>query len=292
MPAPRLLRQVAGCLCLALLPALARAEPPEGAYSLSIGGANGLALPVGETQPQCQFTPSGIVCVEKSDLATDTAGVVTGSATLTRPGNTELDLELALEGRVSGTTASPRVQLSFTATGTAMGPNNAPPPPPGEDPPEERDTLGVTGDGRMSCRLTFPGSIRFLCVARARLCLLRDGVQLDCLRFPFRALLRAARTPLAVELELATDASNRVTGDAQVRLGEREPIACDASGKYVPRKDESTLRLECSDAAAGAQLRLDKAVLADGGVTSGRLVFKVAGQKGKLVRAPRPPPSP
>jgi hypothetical protein len=103
---------------LGLVASTARAEPPAGEYTIAIGGDRGLVLP-SEISHECEMTPEGEVCI-LGDIATDATGAVAGSAVMTAEGpGLALDLDMAVDGQMSGSTDKPRAVLDFDVNGTA-----------------------------------------------------------------------------------------------------------------------------------------------------------------------------
>ena len=253
-------------LCAAaLLASAARAEMPAGAYTISILGDNALVFPSGTIENQCESTPDGLACAS-SDVHTDASGAVSGTGTLTLTGgDVTLDLGLALEGQISGTTVKPKTVVGFTAEG---------------DGSYQGIPLTVTGGGRLKCAIDPTVADQLFCKGRAKLCVYMSGEKLGCTGLPFATSFAFERTPFDISLDLATDPKNGVTGDAQVLINAAPAFDYTAKGKYKPKTDTTTLKLVGVDPAAKTKIALKSALLEGGGASSGTVVFKVAGMKG------------
>jgi hypothetical protein len=178
----------------------------------------------------------------------------------------DVDIDLVLDGAIAGSTVKPKVVLDFTADGTAT---------------DGIDTLDVEGAGRMKCKLDVNPSPLF-CKGKAKICAFDGADRVGCARLPFATVLEFERTPFDIQLVLATDDRNVVTGDADVLIDAVPAASYLAKGKYKPTADTTNLKLTGTDPALKTKLALKKGALAGGGASAGTLVFKVAGQTGKV----------
>ena len=233
----------------------AGAEQPSGAYTVEINGDGGLIVPTGGAEV-CQ----GGVCVS-TDVTTNANGVVSGSGVVTIASETaSIDLDLA--GRVSGTTAKPKLVLGFAATGSANG-------------------ASVAGKGKLKCVLgNTPTALD--CSGKAKVCAFQLGHKLGCEKLPFATQVAFLRQPFALDLDLQTILQRTVTGEANARIGAITIASYAAKGKYQSSADASTLVLKGTDSSQKTKVVLKKVALAAGGPTAGRALFKLMGQKGAV----------
>ena len=234
----------------------AAAETPSGGYTIPINGESGLVVPTGQGEV-CQ----GGVCVS-TDVTTDAVGIVSGSGNVSIDAGATADIDLALAGRVSGTTAKPKLALAFVASGQANG-------------------ASVEGKGKLKCVLgNVAGELD--CTGKARLCAFQLGHKLGCEKLPFATQVAFARQPFELDLDLQTVLMGTVTGEAGARIGAITVASYFVKGKYKPGTDASNLVLKSSDPAQKTKVALKKVVLAAGAPTAGTAVFKLMGQKGKV----------
>jgi hypothetical protein len=234
----------------------AAAEVPSGAYAIQVNGDSGLVLPTGGAE-----VCDGGVCVS-TDVTTDADGIVSGSGNVSIDSGATADIDLDLVGRVSGTTAKPKLVLAFAAAGQANG-------------------VGVAGKGQLKCALgSDPNALD--CTGKAKLCAFQLGHKLGCEKLPFAAQVAFARQPFELDLDLQTVLAGTVTGEAGAQVGAITLASYVVKGKYKASTDASTLALKSQDPAQKTKVALKKVVLAAGGPTSGTAVFKLMGQKGRV----------
>ena len=232
----------------------ARAEEPAGAYTIEINGESGLIVPTGDGEV-CQDG----VCVSTS-VTTNADGVVSGSGVVALDTDVTGTIDLELAGRVSGTTAKPKVALAFAASG-------------------EADGVHVEGKGKLKCQLgSAPSALE--CTGKMKVCAFELGQKLGCEKLPFATQVAFLRQPFALDLDLQTVLKGTVTGDANARIGAITVASYAAKGKYKASADASTLVLKSTDPSQKTKVALKKVVLSAGGPTAGTAVFKLMGQKG------------
>lgn len=250
---PGLAAVCAIAVCLAWAPR-ARAELPAGSYTIEVNGDSGLIVPTGAGEV-CQDG----VCVS-TDVSTNANGVVSGSGNVAIDTDITADVDLAFTGRVSGTTAKPKVVLAFTAAGTADG-------------------LDVAGKGKLKCAVgSTPGELD--CGGKLKLCAFQAGKKLGCQKLPFATQVGFARQAFSLELDLETILGATVIGDASARIGVVSIASYTVKGKYKSSADASNLALKSADRALKTKVALKKVVLEGGAPTAGKAVFKLMGQKG------------
>jgi hypothetical protein len=252
-----------GLVCLFLATG-ARAETPDGAYSVDLGDGGNLAFPNGADEI-CEELDGTEGCIT-SDVATDANGAVNGSGTVvvTDPQGS-LDLVYEIGGQIGGTVAKPTAKLVLALDGT------------GEVGGLEID---VSGEGKVGCKLDPTDSSRLLCKAKVRMCGEAFGERF-CDRTTFPIALPLERVPLTVALDLDTDARGAVTGTAQVLVDGAPAFGYTAKGKYKETTDLVNLKLTGSDPADKTKLALKGAELEFGYAMTGEAKFRVAGQKGQ-----------
>jgi hypothetical protein len=234
----------------------AAAEVPSGGYTIAINGDSGLIVPTGEGEV-CE----GGVCVS-TDVTTNPNGIVSGSGNVAINGGTTADIDLELVGRVSGTTAKPKLVLGFLAEGQANG-------------------VDVAGKGSLKCALgSAPAALD--CSGKAKLCAFQLGHKLGCEKLPFATQVAFVRQPFELDLDLSTVLSETVTGEAGARIGAITIASYIVKGKYKAGDDASTLVLKSTDPGVKTKVSLKKVVLAAGAPTAGTAVFKLMGQKGTV----------
>jgi hypothetical protein len=258
--------------CLAaVLAASARAEMPAGEYTIPIGGVNGLAFPVGDVPEECLTEDGAEVCFSAS-ADTDASGHVTGMGVITiDDGFNSADLDLALDGAVGGSTAKPKAALHVAVTGTGFIA--------GMD-------VTFSGVGRVKCKIDRLDPDSLFCKGKAKVCVFDGGDRLGCEGLPFESSFPIERTPFDIQVVVATDMRNVVTGTGDVLIEDAPAYSYVAKGKYKPTADTTNLKLTGTDPAVKTKIGMKKMVLEAGGATSGTIAFKVAGQTGKVVIAP------
>src|SRR5262245_10326765 len=245
---------------LALCVASARAETPDGAYTIALDGDAALVVPTGDGELCADDGTGGQLCVS-THVSTNGNGVVSGNGHVTDELQ-QISVDLDLAGTVSGTTAKPKLVLAFVAAGSAGG-------------------LDVGGKGKLKCSPSGGGSV-FDCQGKAKLCAFELGHKLGCEKVPFATQVAYARQPFELDLDLQTVLQSTVTGDANAQIGAITVASYAVKGKYTASADASTLVLKCTDDAVKSKVALNKVVLAAGAPTAGTAVFKLMGQKGAV----------
>ena len=259
------MRLSAALICaLCLLAARAWAEPPSGSYVIPI--APGLVFPSGAAPETCEVTSEGTVCFS-TNVATDATGAVTGGGAITIDGTVTADIALTLDGRVSGTTDKPKVKLGFLAAGTAM---------------QGMTALDVRGKGKVKCALAAPGADALSCRGKLKLCAFLGNQKVDCAKMPLEAQLAIERTLFEINLNLVTGLNGGLTGTANVDVGGPAIASYAAKGKYKASADTANAVLKGTSGSAKTKIVLKKVVFEAGSASSGQVVFKLAGQKGKV----------
>jgi hypothetical protein len=258
------LRSAGAAAVLSLLFALeVSAAPPSGSVpAIVVGGPASVFLPVGHSE-QCDSI-SGLTGCLSIDTVADGAGGVTGSGMLTLSDLIDAELPLQLVGQTTGTVEKPKSKLNFQFAGPI-------------------DVAGITGaadgSGSLKCAgdpLT-PGL--FNCDAHIKFCLAVPGVvRRRCVSGAFPDLaVQGDGGPFELDLTLATDAKNKVSGSGRVTLKTGQQLDYVVSGKYSPKIDASSLKLTGTGLAKKATVSLKK-FTAD--AAAGLLKFKLGGQKG------------
>jgi hypothetical protein len=262
------------------LASLAAAEPPAGGYSIAVGEADGLVLPSGAFPETCVDGPDGHVCLAGA-YDSDATGALTGAAALTLDDPPfMLEAAFVLEGQMAGSTLAPKAVLELEGMGSASIPDPNDPNDPNL-PPLEFD---VEGTGRMKCKLDLAAlEDRLLCKGKVRLCVFDgDGVKRGCENVRLLLPLEFESVPFEIQLDLATSESGQVSGEGAVLIDAAPPLAYTAAGRHKPSSDVTNLKLTGSDPLLKTYVKLKKTVLAGGGASGGVVLFKVAGQKGRV----------
>lgn len=252
--------------CLAALPAAA--APPNGTSQIVISGPGQIFVPAGHIHSFVQgstlvgdFTLTG-----ETDVAGDIAGAIGGSGLLDVDGiAVATGVPITVSGKVSGRVDRPKAKITTAFEG-------------------ELSVLGFSGSGKGSLKLSCAhddalGLEVLPCRGKIKFCGGARGVGHACAGAPFATSIPAAGGDWTLSLELATDASNRVTGDAVVELGNGTLADFTVTGKYSPKTDTSSLKLTGVGPAAKAKVALTR-FAADG--SAGLLKFKLAGQSGRV----------
>ena len=251
----------------------AGAEEPSGGYTIEINGESGLIVPTGEAEV-CEDG----VCVS-TDVTTSVSGLVSGSGAVAIESDAT-DIDLQLVGRVSGSTAKPKLVLAFLAEGDADG-------------------VDLQGKGKLKCALgSAPGLLE--CTGKAKICAFELGQKLGCEKLPFATQVAFLRQPFALDLDLDTilaahghrrrsrpdrrhhDRVLRREGEVQV---ERRYLDPGAQGRGQEPEDQG--RAEEGRAGGGRADRGHRRLQADGPEGRGRAAEHRAG-----VRDPRTDQSP
>lgn len=242
----------------------ARAETPSGTYLIDVGGDQSISVPT-EIESSCETADGVTLCID-GEISTDGSGAVDGAALFELSGDLEGELEATLSGVVRGSGAKTKVRLAMAVNGEVSSGGL---------------TLDIAAKGRFKCVENMAAD-GFLCRGKLRLCAFEGGKKVGCESERLDLELGDSGGPWQLRLlGLETDASGAITGDAQVALSTGQILSYDVSGKYSSRKDTANLRLVGTGDAAGSVLALSKVAFEGGGITGGKLAFRIAGQKGK-----------
>jgi len=272
-------RRAAGAL-LSLVVALgatrARAEAPQGVYTLAVSGAGALRVPTDGAEA-CR-TARGIEVCATIVVETNTiGGLVTPDpqqriGTLTLTGEA-LDGGLTLSrplGTLSGTTQKPKAAFTFRAGGSVT---------------EQGQPLDAAGSGKLKCAPDPALADALACRGRMVLCAFAEtGAQLGCTALPVASQILLEEVPFELAFDLATDDAGVVTGTVDVVIGETSLLPRAVRGRYDARTD--TVSFAASGFDAANKLTGKKVGFAEGAVHGGRIVYKIAGQKGLIEPAP------
>lgn len=267
---PRILLVAAAC---ALVPVAAFAEPPQGEFSVTVGGAAQLRLLDGETGPDCDNGLPTEICTSSS-MHTDAAGDVTGTQTLVSEGTSDGTIIFVFNGTAKAQPGIAKSKLLFTPEGTLT-------------------TNGLvetaSGQGKAFCRDDITTGDSFICDAKVRLCL-ESIFGLECNRFFTSMIFAEQQAPWDLDLVLATDERGAITGSAVATLGNGVVIDFTVTGKYNAKKDESALSVKGLGAGIKSKVKVKRlAVNEEGVLVAGRLKFKIAGQVGAFEISPPAP---
>lgn len=250
-------------MCLALP---AGAEPPSGTYLIDVGGDQSISLPTEIEDTSCETEDGVTICVDGA-ISTDGSGAVDGAALFELSGDLEGELEATLSGAVRGSGSKTKVRLAMAMSGEVSSGGL---------------TLDFEAKGRFKC-VENAGAGSFLCRGKLRLCAFEGGQRVGCESERVDLELEDGGGPWQLRLlNLATEASGAITGEAQVALSTGQILSYDVSGKYSARKDTANLRLVGTGDAAGSKLALSKVAFEGDDTTAGKLAFQIAGQKGKV----------
>jgi hypothetical protein len=173
--------------------------------------------------------------------------------------------EMFPSGHVTGRVDAPRVTIAAFGGG-------------------DISVLGFPGTGggriKLSCgrdRDSWPSLMA--CKGRMKFCGGAKGIGHACAGSPFTAKIPMFGGDWTLALDLATDASNQVTGTAHATLTVDLQADFAVTGKYDPRSDTSSLELVGLAPAEKAKIALTH-LAADG--SAGVLRFKIAGQSGRF----------
>ena len=254
---------VLGTLSLAFA---ARAAAPVGDIpTIVVGGAQSVFLLIGHSE-QCDSL-SGLDGCLIVDTVADGVGGITGSGMLQFSGIAEGDLPMTLVGKTTGTTENPVTNLKLAFEGIL-------------DIPQLGAQALTTGNGKLRCKGDdFTPSLSH-CDVRMRICLKVEGLGRKCARAGIPDLeVEGQGGPFNLDLSLATDPMNKITGTGRVTLATGQLLDYDVTGKYSPKKALSNLTFKGIGAAKNAKLSL-KGFASD--ASQGKLQFKLGGQKGKV----------
>lgn len=251
----------------------ARAEAPEGAYTIPFSDGAGLAVPSGGSEA-CA-TARGIETCLALPLETGVFGTMvspedpnTLQLSIASPDVSSNLVVTRAVGLLSGTHRRPTAIVELGAQGTIT---------------EGTITSSARASSLLRCKLDPELADTLLCRGKLGLCVFNVGGDLlGCTTLPLATRLALVERTFDLELELATDADGVVTGSAFVRFGEDEGFPRGVTGKYDPRSDTASLKLEAFDNALGSKLVLKRVRFVAGGASGGRIVYRLAGQKGSV----------
>jgi hypothetical protein len=227
----------AAALTAALLtPSQAIADPPDGNYFFELGGANQILVVAGDADLSGLF-PFASLCRK---FKTKSSGKVSGDCDIDIPGSSGLDGKvkgeiqrdkdatvltqvLELDGKISGGGRSFDVDYKF----------------------EYKATL-KDGDDMIKYRIKVKSCVDGRCE--------KEG---STTKIPAAAFTQFAvvSTDWTLELDVTTNAKNKIKGDATIRTAEGQKIKLDVKGKHTPggtsliklKKGGTNLRLEDTD---------------------------------------------
>jgi hypothetical protein len=243
------------------------AAPPNGTSTATISGANQIF--VSSAHFHTSFSGAQIGLVFDADFSTDVAnvtGTILGWGTLGVSGVAEGVVPIAAVGKIGGSPLHPKEALSLTFSGPIQ-------------------LLGDSGfgSGAMKVRCSASetlGPQQLECAGKVKFCATDPGFGHACASAPTNTVLNTVGGDWDVELELATDAGNAVTGHATVTLASANVLEYDVTGRYNPKTDRSTLKFVGAGLAAQTRLALKGFAPDAGGGLAGLLKFKIAGQSG------------
>lgn len=284
MPTPRRASVAVLVALFCARPALA--EPPAGAYTIDVASPE-IFVPA-ELAPTC--FPFGFVefCIDgftaplvvlgsgelESDAYAHVEGDVEGEECVLDGEGVPLPSPQCLAGEtpgsLSGSTRRPKALLEPSFSG-----------------PVSFGGIPLTAlvDGRLRCRAD-SALATMLCRGSITLCAFEPSGR--------RRVIGCEREKVGLSLPLegggwqlrlvglATDDEGVVTGTAEVELATGLIASYVAIGQYDDRKDRTTLRLVGTTDSVGSTLKLTGLELSSGGAASGRIVFRIAGQAGKV----------
>lgn len=266
-------------MCLA---GTAIAGPPQGGYTLDVGGANEVWYPDGDDR-FCDTENDDEICFVTTGVATDGTGGVTGTGRfqIHFQGEIDADLPMTLVGKLGGTTGKPKPKVTVDAAGISvfhfpdLGMPNVDVP--------------MTLAAKFTCANPLPHSSKFSCKGRGKICATAFGRR-KC--FGGGGLLMthtAGGGSWHLAMDLATSKTGEVSGELTATLanGATEGFYV-VKGKYNPKKDSSSLKILSTEPLSKNKIAFTNLVVGPGTVTSGKMTFTIAGEKGKEVIVPAP----
>jgi hypothetical protein len=259
---------------LAVIAASAAADEPTGTFTIPMGGGSVPPAPGRLLVPTPTILgwvwcsqPGDTVCTS-AKVATDSSGALTGTGFVGLQGNLSGQVELALVGRMTGTLAHPEATLHFTAAGSAT---------------DGMAAVEIRGSGRLKCGSDpLSGALgAFNCETKTRLCAFEGHHRTACFKLPPFGL-GTELEPFSIQLDLETGANGAVTGIGSVEIAGVGTLGYTARGRYDSGADTTNLELTGTDPAEKTKLALRNVVLSAGSASAGTVVFKIAGQRGRV----------
>ena len=263
-------------LCFAALAALARAEAPQGEYTVSGADSGALSFPVGGPE-ECATVRGVEICTTvASTVKSNVVGRIGDTNTAESPpppGSIVFDgpslsgtLEIrALGGILSGTTRKPKAVLELFADGNIT---------------DGAAAVKAVARGRVRCKVDPATPASLVCRGRAALSTSSINNQpIAVVLIPLALRFDLVAEPFDLELSLATDDEGAITGTADVAFASDATLPRHVVGRYDAARDVATLELIGFDTALGSKLTLKDAHFAGGAATGGKLDFKIAGEK-------------
>jgi len=142
--------------------------------------------------------------------------------------------------------------------------------------------------GKFTCANPLPHSAKFSCKGRGKICAVFDHRK--CFSGGgLLATVGAAGGSWHLAMDLATSKTGEVSGELTATLanGATEGFYV-VKGKYNPKKDSSSLKILSSEPLSKNKIAFTNLVVGAGTVTSGKMTFTIAGEKGKEVIVPAP----
>ena len=262
------IRSEAAAAPLALLLAgAALAGPPNGPYAVEVGDANGVSFLSGDNE-ECDGDSSLSLCIVTS-VATDATGVVSGTGSFNFTGFIAGDLPMTLDGHMAGSTSKPiaKVVVAFSGPATLTSDGSM--------------FLGeASGGGKLTCKRSLPADEFFSCAGRLKLCFAAMGHRVCKGGGGFVMEVRGASGSWLLGLDLATSDTGAVTGNATATLANAAAETFAVTGKYNAKRDQSTLKLKSLEPPSKDKASFGNLAVTTDSVTSGKLKFTIAGEKG------------
>jgi hypothetical protein len=136
-----------------------------------------------------------------------------------------------------------------------------------------------TATANFTCRDPLPHRVEFACKGRLKLCAFALGHRI-CGSGAFPLELGAAGSAWLLEMDLATGDHGAVTGTATATLANAASESFAVTGKYNAKRNQSALKLESMDPLSKDKASFSNLIVDVDSVTSGKLKFVVAGEKG------------
>jgi hypothetical protein len=265
---------LAGALLALLVSApIARAEAPNGAYTIVADGESGLLVVEGGVEI-CVLIKGVEICTS-TDLHTNALGGMKGVAGPANDGQIDftsptLSADLPLElvaGTVFGAARKPQAAMLLSVVGGTVTENGS-----------ERVAGGLAG---LRCKQDKNVVTAMFCLGRLDLSSFADsGELISRTVLQIATALTLVERPFALDLELETSEKGIVTGTAGVVF--EEPAATLPRlviGKYDAKSDTVNLKVDGFDFGI-AKMVMKRVTFADGTATGGRILYRISGQKG------------
>jgi hypothetical protein len=122
----------------------------------------------------------------------------------------------------------------------------------------------------------------FVCAGKMRLCATESRRVIGCVVEPMELAFEQQGGAWELQLNDLETEDGVVTGTATVELDGGTTFDYAVAGKYDANRDVSNLILAGQGTAARSKLKLTSVVLDAGAATSGKLVFRIVNQTGKV----------